>query len=67
METTTGVIPRARARNGADKRRVQMSLMPHERQELDSLAIANGLGDSAFAAMVYRLGLKHFKATQQAA
>lgn len=34
-----------------------MSLMPAERNELDEMARVNGMGDSAFAAMVYRKGL----------
>lgn len=67
MNTTNEVIPRARVRNGADKRRVQMSLMPAERNELDELAKAFGMGDGAFAAMVYRKGLAALKAEKRAA
>lgn len=67
MNTKNVDIPRARVRNGADKRRVQMSLMPAERNELDEMARVNGMGDSAFAAMVYRKGLAALKAEQCAA
>lgn len=41
-----------------------MSLMPAERNELDEMARVNGMGDSAFAAMVYRKGLAALKAEQ---
>lgn len=67
MDTTNEAIHRARARNGADKRRVQMSLMPEERIELEERAAALGMSDSAFAAMVYRKGLAVLKAEQQRA
>lgn len=66
MNTTNVDAPRARVRNGADKRRVQMSLMPNERNELDALAKTHGMGDSAFAAMVYRKGLAILKAEHRA-
>ncbi|MDC7699569.1 hypothetical protein [Vogesella indigofera] len=44
-----------------------MSLPTAERDELEALAVQYGLGDSAFAAMVYRKGLAVLKAEHRAA
>lgn len=68
--STNAVMPRdlnrARAPRGTTCR-LYMSMKPEERQELEQLAGELALSDSATAAMLYRLGLKQYRAGQLAA